>query len=58
MTERETKTASLSELARMRDQGKLFHDLNAPEAESLGASFWDAAKVEAPAKPRSVLPKT
>ncbi len=58
MTEKEIKTASLRELAQMRDQGRLYHDPNAPEGESLGASFWEAAKVEEPSKPRSVLPKT
>ena len=59
MTEKIIKTtASLRELAQMRDQGKLYHDPNAPEGESLGASFWEAAKVEEPSNPRSVPPKT
>lgn len=58
MTEKAIKTASLRELAQMRNQGRLYHDPNAPEGESLGASFWESAKVEEPSKPRSVLPKT
>ncbi len=57
MTEKNIKTASLRELAQMRDQGRLYHDPNAPEGESLGASFWKTAKVEEPSQPQSVLPK-
>ena len=48
------KRASLADIRRMKEEGRLFHDPDAPEGEDLGASFWDRAKVEGPRRPRSV----
>jgi uncharacterized protein (DUF4415 family) len=38
----------------MKKRNELFHDPNAPEAESLGHEFWEKAEVKGPQKPRSV----
>jgi uncharacterized protein (DUF4415 family) len=54
MTERNMKRASLAEIRRMKEEGKLFHDANAPEGEKLGPEFWARAEVATPRKPRSV----
>ncbi len=54
MSDPSMKRASLAELKKMRDDGKLFHDPAAAEGESLGAEFWAQARIEAPKTPRSV----
>jgi uncharacterized protein (DUF4415 family) len=54
MTERSMKRASLAEIRRMKEKGKLFHDPKAPEGEKLGPEFWAKAEVAAPRKSRSV----
>ena len=54
MSDRNMKRASLADIKRMREQGKLFHDANAPEGEALGPEFWAKAKLAEPKKPRSV----
>jgi len=39
----------------MQEQGKLFHDPNAPEGgEDLGPDFWKTATVESPKRSKSV----
>lgn len=39
----------------MKEQGRLYHDPNAPEdTEELGPSFWENARVEGPKRPKSV----
>jgi uncharacterized protein (DUF4415 family) len=50
------KRASLAELRKMKDEGRLVRNPEAPEGESLGADFWAKAEVRAPerARPRSV----
>lgn len=54
MSDPHMKRASLADIRRMKDEGKLFYDRNAPEGESLGAEFWAKAQIEPPRKPRSV----
>ena len=54
MTDQNTRRASLAELRKMREEGALFHDLQAPDGEDLGAEFWAKADVKSLAKPRSV----
>lgn len=54
MTDTITKHASLAEIRRQLDAGKLHHDPTAPEGESLDAAFWAKAKLEQPKRPRSV----
>ena len=54
MSDQVMKQASLSDLKKMRAEGKIFHDADAPEAETLGAEFWAKAVIEEPQKPRSV----
>jgi uncharacterized protein (DUF4415 family) len=48
------KRASLAEISRMRKEGNLFHDPDAPEEKSLGREFWAKAEIKAARKPRSV----
>lgn len=38
----------------MKERGELYHNPKAPEGEALNDEFWKNAKVEGPAKPRSV----
>jgi uncharacterized protein (DUF4415 family) len=54
MNERNMKRASLAGIRRMKERGRLFHDPDAPEGESLGADFWAQARIEEPRRPRSV----
>ena len=54
MTDANMKHASLAEIRKLRDAGKLFRDPGAPEGEPLGADFWAKAKLEEPKRPRSV----
>lgn len=50
------RRASLAELRKMKDEGRLAYDPEAPKGESLGADFWAKAELQAPerASPRSV----
>jgi uncharacterized protein (DUF4415 family) len=50
MSERHMKRASLADVRRMKEEGRLFHDPGAPEGESLGADFWAQAQIEGAAK--------
>lgn len=54
MTANVMKRASLSDLAKMKEKGELYHNPKAPEGESLDETFWKTATVEEPKKPRSV----
>ena len=54
MSEPNIKRASLAEIKRMKEEGNLFHDPNAPEGESLGREFWAKAELQGPKRPRSV----
>lgn len=54
MTDNVMRRVSLQDLVKMKERGELYHDPNAPEGESLGASFWETARIEEPKKPRSV----
>lgn len=54
MTAKPTKQASLADLRRMKDEGRLLHDPNAPEGEDLGLDFWAGAVMEEPRRSRSV----
>jgi len=54
MSDPNMRRASLAEIGRMRKDGDLFHDPDAPEGESLGRDFWAKAEVKAARKPRSV----
>ena len=54
MNDRHMKRASLANIRRMKEKGRLFHDPNAPEGEDLGADFWAQARIEGPKRPRSV----
>ncbi len=54
MSEPNTRRASLADIKRMKENGELFHDPNAPEGESLGPEFWAKAEIKQPRKPRSV----
>ena len=54
MSDPNIKRASFADIKKMREQGKLFHDPNAPEGgEDLGLEFWAKAKL---VEPRSVQP--
>ncbi len=44
------KQASLSDLRKMQEKGKLFHTADAPEGEALGAEFWAKAELKSPTK--------
>lgn len=48
------KRASLADIRKMKENGELFHDRNAPEDDNLGPDFWAKAKVEGPKRSRSV----
>lgn len=52
MSEPIIKRASLADIRKMKDDGDLFHDANAPEGapaeETLDRNFWDNAIVETP----------
>lgn len=52
------RRASLEEIKRMKDEGLLYHNPNAPEGpppgEELPDDFWDRAKVVFPKVPKSV----
>jgi uncharacterized protein (DUF4415 family) len=54
MSEPNIRRASLADIKRMKEEGELFHDANAPVGESLGPEFWAEAMVEQPRRPRSV----
>lgn len=51
------KSGSLAEIRKMKAEGKLFHDPQAPAGESLGREFWDKAMVEDPKGVQPVLLK-
>lgn len=53
MTETSIKRASLAELRRMKDEGKLSSGVST-DGESLGRDFWSKAEIVTPAKRRSV----
>lgn len=42
--------ASLADIRKRKDEGKLYHNPNAPEGETLGADFWSKAKLVEPNK--------
>lgn len=52
MSEPIIKRASLADIRKMKDDGDLFHDVNAPEGapaeETLDRNFWDNATLEPP----------
>lgn len=54
MAKRNTKRASLSEIAAMQKNGELHHDANAPIGEELNADFWDKAAIVEPQGKTSV----
>jgi uncharacterized protein (DUF4415 family) len=54
MSENSTKRLSLADIKRLRDEGGLYHNPNAPEGENLGADFWENALINEPRRPRSV----
>lgn len=54
MSDPNIKRASLAELRQRKEKGELFHAVDAPEGESLGADFWAKATLELPKKARSV----
>jgi uncharacterized protein (DUF4415 family) len=51
MSEKNTKTVSLDELAALEDRSRA----DAPEGSSLGADFWKTAKVSYPNGPKERL---
>ncbi len=54
MAKKNIKTASLSELKKMRDRDELHHDPEAPVGPDLGADFWANAKVVLPVGKKSI----
>ena len=54
MSESNMKRASLEEVRRMKDAGKLTHQLPAVDPEDLGPDFWKDAEVAGPRAPKSV----
>jgi uncharacterized protein (DUF4415 family) len=57
MTDQNIKRVSLTEIRKKKDQGKLYHDQNAPEGEALGSEFWAKAQLVEPKGVQPVLLK-
>lgn len=52
---KDTKRASLSDIRKMREKGKLYHNPDAPtDVEKLGVDFWATAQIQPAAAPQSV----
>jgi uncharacterized protein (DUF4415 family) len=55
VSDADIRRASLTELRKMKEAGKLFHRADAPEGEEvLDARFWQEVRIEAPRRARSV----
>jgi hypothetical protein len=54
MTGPNIRRASLAEIRKMKEAGKIRHDRTALEGENLGAEFWAKAEIRPASKPRSV----
>ena len=54
MTDPNIRHASLSDIRKMKEAGKIRSNPAAPEGDSLGAEFWAKAEIVAAKKPRSV----
>lgn len=54
MSKPDMRRASLQELRRLKDSGKLRTDLSPKEGEDLGPDFWADAEWVEPSQPRSV----
>jgi uncharacterized protein (DUF4415 family) len=54
MTDTNIRHASLSDIRKMKEAGKIRSNPAAPEGDSLGAEFWAKAEIVAAKKPRSV----